>query len=117
MSAFDDTFNRAASIWIARGRSSHCYFPGDLHVVFDGKALRSAFLTQFATSCRIAAERAPAQLNNPAELYWTSFFCVRRERLAALKQTLRQALVQFIDDAIETEGGDGVVQLLVSLHE
>ena len=93
------------------------YFPTDLHVLFDGKQLRNAFLAQYASVCRDAAERASKQLDNPSELYLTSFFCVRRDRLPELKKILRQTLLQFVDDSIETEGGDSIAQLLISMHE
>lgn len=93
------------------------FFPRDFHVFFDGKELRAAFLAQFSAACRGTAERADRHLNESSELYWTSYFCVKKDKLPAYKQALKQTLLQFVDDAIETEGGDAVVQLLVALHQ
>jgi hypothetical protein len=90
--------------------------PQDTHVFLKTAGNDRAFSDLFKTISAQAAARVDEKLKSDEELFFTSSFCVAKKRLPELKRALRRTLLQFVDEAIESEG-DQVVLLETALFQ
>lgn len=90
------------------------FFPCSAHVAVERLGGDDFFRQDFLRTVASLKRKFESQPNQKTSLFLASTFCVRESQLPALKESLSQALLQFIS-AAEDSQGDTVVELVVGL--
>ncbi len=91
------------------------FYPLQLHEKIQGAGKSRFFLKIFEEATLMACRRASQALESDEEFFFVSSFLVAQKRLPELKLRLRNLLMEFVDENIDSEGQ--VVQLSSSLHK
>lgn len=89
--------------------------PSDLHLFVTADNESRLLIDLFQGACLAARHRVQETATSDREFFFSSVYCVREERLPELKRALRETIVKFIDESIDTDG-DRMVRLLTALH-
>ena len=89
--------------------------PKDLHL-FLKTADQSSLLQQtFHQSVELAEKRIGSIDKDRNDFFFNSSFCIHKDKLPKLKEELRETILKFVDNSIESSG-DGIAHLLLALH-
>lgn len=91
------------------------YQPRDVHLFLQASELNQFFIELFKAACDKAKRKVETGLSSPSEFYFTSTMTVSRGELSRLKESLRETILQFTDEAIDSQG-DVLVNLTTALH-
>lgn len=105
-----ENLERAQLIELREGQ----YFPKDLHLFFQMHNCSQLLATIFQKSCRLASERIE-KCDSNSELFFASNLCVREDSMPDLKKALREVILKFVDESVNS-AGDRVVRLITALH-
>jgi hypothetical protein len=96
-------------------RDSVRVIPKDIHV-FLKITNQNTLLTQtFIQSIEMAKKAIGNQDRTNDEFFFNSSFCIKKDKLPELKAELRETVLKYIDDSIDSSG-DGIAHLLLALH-
>lgn len=96
-------------------KKGETFHPKELHL-FLKTADRSQILTTlFQKAAEKANQRILQAVDSDAEFFFTSQFCVRESALPELKAALRETILKFVDESMESEG-DRIIQLMTAFH-
>ena len=110
----DTVLRQMVSAGLVENRAGK-YSPKDLHLFFQSTRKNEMFLGMYRRACLAMADRAVENLASETEFFFTSAFCVSEARLPELKKTLRETILKFIDDSIQSDG-DRITKLSVGFH-
>ena len=91
------------------------FYPKDFHLFLKTIDHSELLKAQFLAASKASQERIRTNENTEGEFFFLSRFCIQESALPELKVALREVILKFIDESIETEG-NRVVQLVTALH-
>lgn len=92
------------------------YTPKDLHLFIQTSQQKDEMLLLlFTQACKLAESRISSAIDSDQEFFFTSKICVTKRDLPALKEQLREIVLQFVDDAI-CPNGEEMVSFVTALH-
>lgn len=90
------------------------FFPKDLHLFLEASEQSQLIRDVFQNASRVASMRSErADLSK--EMFFVSHFCINEESLPELKVALRQMILKYVDESVNTSG-DRVIKLVTGLH-
>jgi transcriptional regulator with XRE-family HTH domain len=96
-------------------RIEDLYEPVELHLFLKAFDQSEAITALFQRSCLHASKRSSIAMGSNEELFFASSFCIDSGRLPELKNALRETILKFVDEAMNSDG-DRVIQLITALH-
>lgn len=91
------------------------YYPNDLHLFLQTSDRSQILSMLFKNAAEAAQRRVPQGLSSDSEFFFTSKICVREGNLPALKAALRETVLKFVDDSVESDG-DRIVNMVTAMH-
>ncbi len=99
---------------IRRDGESGRFHPASTHLSLVGMGGSDVFRSYFLETVERIRSRATARFGSERELFLVSSFTVNAKDLPAIKQELREVVLKYVDERIESEG-DTAVDLAVGL--
>ncbi|RYZ78617.1 MAG: DUF4423 domain-containing protein, partial [Proteobacteria bacterium] len=115
-SLLEDSLKLLCELGLLRQLGDSTYEPSDLHVFLNAEESFALLAKAFRRSTQVANQRLSTVSNAESEFFFSSSFCIDEEKLPSLKAALRETVLQFVDDAIQSNG-NRVVHLLTALHK
>ncbi len=89
--------------------------PQELHLFVKSADQAPLMKHIFKNAVALAGRRVEIAANSKSEMFFTSSFCIQESKLPELKNLLRETILSFVDESIDSDG-DRVVQLVTALH-
>jgi hypothetical protein len=91
---------------------SQRYFPGVLHLALDQQGKEELFKTYYIESLAKLAQSPRKNFESSDRLFFSSAFSINKEKMALLRNELREVLLRFVVSS-EDQDGNEIVKLIV----
>lgn len=87
----------------------------DIHLYLRLKNKNLVFESLMINAINETSRRLPTGIQSDEEFFFVSQLCIRRDNMPALKEGLRKLIIEFTDNAIDTNG-DSIIKLFTAFH-
>ena len=89
--------------------------PKELHLFLKTCNQSELLIESFKESAELAVQHVTSLKKDSSEFFFSSSFCIDEEKMPKLKQELRETILKYIDNSIDSSG-DRVANLILALH-